>query len=80
MFQSSSYSFPCKRPSGQRWQAAKLYRVDLYETRFPLCGTRMMWVRVGHKWVHLAAPNQLDKFKIRRSEFDKLNPQLLEIS
>lgn len=72
---SRASSFPCRRPKGERWQAAKLYRVELYETRFPLSGVRLMWCRVGHKWVHLAAPNQLDKFKIRRTEWQKLYPQ-----
>tara|TARA_E500000305_G_scaffold105720_1_gene103458 strand:+ start:867 stop:1181 length:315 start_codon:yes stop_codon:yes gene_type:complete len=60
------------RPPEKTWADAKLYRCDLYDTRYPVCGTRLVWVNVGWKWVRLCTPIQHDKWRIRRAEWDKI--------
>ena len=58
------------------WSNAQLYRCDLYDTRYPVCGTRLVWVVVGRKWVRFCTPIQHDKWRIRREEWDKIPHEL----
>ena len=64
------------RPPEATWADAKLYRCDFYDTRYPVCGTRLVWVVVGWKWVRLCTPVQHDKWRIRREEWDKIPQEL----
>ena len=66
------------RPPEATWADAKLYRCDLYDTRYPVCGTRLVWVVVGWKWVRLCTPVQNHKWRIRRAEWDKIPHELQE--
>ena len=67
---------PSWQPTEATWSTAKLYRCDLYDTRYPVCGTRLVWVVVGRKWVRFCTPIQHDKWRIRREEWDKIPHEL----
>lgn len=60
------------KPTEATWKNAKLYEVRLMDSRLPVCGTRMVWAVVGYKWVRICTPIQLDKFRMRRAEWDAL--------
>ena len=64
------------RPDGQRWQKAELYRVALYNSRLPVCGCRLVWAIVGWKWVYVCTPVTNIKWKMRRAEWDGVQPEL----
>ena len=65
-----------QRPPEKTWSDAQLYRCDLYDTRYPVCGTRLVWVVVGRKWVRLCTPIQHQKWRIRRDDWDKIPHEL----
>ena len=65
-----------QRPPEKTWSDAQLYRCDLYDTRYPVCGTRLVWVVVGRKWVRFCTPIQHDKWRIRRDDWDKIPHEL----
>ena len=58
------------RPPWSQWAKAKLYQADLYNLRWPVCGTRYVWVVEGYKWVKLCTPIQHDKWRISRDDWD----------
>ena len=60
------------------WAKAKLYRVDLYNVKWPRCGTRLVWAVVGRKWVRVCIPIELIKFRMRRDEWDAIPHELFE--
>ena len=66
------------RPKEATWDNAKLYRVDFYDLRLPVSGTRLVWAVVGRKWVRICTPVQNKKFRVRRGEWDKMSTQLIE--
>ena len=66
------------RPKEATWDNAKLYRVDFYDLRLPVSGTRLVWAVVGRKWVRICTPVQNKKFRVRRGEWDKMSTQLVE--
>ena len=37
------------KPKEATWSTAKLYRVDLYNVKWPRSGTRLVWAVVGKK-------------------------------
>ena len=65
-----------QRTPEKTWSDAQLYRCDLYDTRYPVCGTRLVWVVVGRKWVRFCTPIQHDKWRIRRDDWDKIPHEL----
>ena len=62
---------PSWQPTEATWANAKLYRCDLYDTRHPVSGTRLVWVVVGRKWVRLCTPKQHQKWRMKRADWDK---------
>ena len=66
------------RPVEATWSNAKLYRVDLYNVKWPRCGTRLVWAVVGRKWVRVCIPIELIKFRMSRNEWDRLPHELFE--
>ena len=66
------------RPKEAAWDNAKLYRVDFFDMRLPVSGTRLVWAVVGYKWVRICTPIQNKKFRVRRGEWDKMSRQLIE--
>ena len=66
------------RPKEATWDNAKLYRVDFFDMRLPVSGTRLVWAVVGYKWVRICTPIQNKKFRVRRGEWDKMSTQLIE--
>jgi hypothetical protein len=80
---SMTYSFTNKpvemtdtflpRPMEATWKNAKLYRVHLMDSRWPVCGTRLVWAIVGYKWVRICTPIQNTKFRMRRADWDNLS-------
>lgn len=66
------------KPKEATWDNAKLYRVDFYDMRLPVSGTRLVWAVVGYKWVRICTPIQNKKFRLRRGEWDKMSTQIIE--
>tara|TARA_X000001382_G_C3091967_1_gene153851 strand:- start:7 stop:282 length:276 start_codon:yes stop_codon:yes gene_type:complete len=66
------------RPKEAAWDNAKLYRVDFFDMRLPVSGTRLVWAVVGYKWVRICTPVQNKKFRMRRGEWDKMSTQLIK--
>jgi len=66
------------KPKEAAWDNAKLYRVDFFDMRLPVSGTRLVWAVVGYKWVRICTPVQNKKFRMRRSEWDKMSTQLIK--
>jgi len=66
------------KPKEATWNTAKLYRVDFYDMRLPVSGTRLVWAVVGRKWVRVCTPIQNKKFRMRVSEWDKMPTELIE--
>ena len=67
---------PSWQPTEATWANAQLYRCDLYDTRYPVSGTRLVWAVVGRKWVRLCTPIQHQKWRIRRDDWDKMPHEL----
>jgi len=65
------------RPAGKVWSEAGLYQVDLYSTKYPVCGTRHVWAVVGRKWVKVCTPIQNDKWRMSRTEWDAIPSKLI---
>ncbi len=66
------------KPKEAAWDNAKLYRVDFFDMRLPVSGTRLVWAVVGYKWVRICTPIQNKKFRMRRGEWDKMSTQLIK--
>ena len=64
--------FKQSKPNSASWRTAKLFNVDLYISRLPICGGRACWVIVGRKHVRLCEAFSNIKMKIRRSEWEAL--------
>lgn len=60
------------KPKNKTWSTAKLFDARFYDSRWPVCGQRMVWAVVGHKWVRVCTPVQQAKFRMRRADWDKL--------
>lgn len=60
------------KPKSASWRTAKLFAVDLYISRLPICGGRFCFVVVGRKHVRLVEVISNIKMKIRRAEWDAL--------
>ena len=66
------------RPKEAAWDNAKLYRVDFFDMRLPVSGTRLVWAVVGYKWVRICTPVQNKKFRMRRGEWDKMSTEIIK--
>ena len=66
------------RPVEATWSKAKLYRVALYNVKWPRSGTRLVWAVVGRKWVRVCIPIELIKFRMRKDEWDAIPHELFE--
>ena len=64
------------KPKEATWSTAKLYKVDLYNVKWPRSGTRLVWAIVGRKWVRICVPVELIKFRMRRDEWDAIPHEL----
>ena len=64
--------FKTRKPKEATWRTAKLYAADFYNVKWPVCGSRLVWAVVGHKWVRLCTPIQNDKWRMKRSDWDAL--------
>ena len=51
-------------PKGNVWNNAEMYKVYLNLPRLSLCGTRLLWVVVGRKWVKLCTLVEDTKMRI----------------
>mgnify|MGYP005678756865 CR=1 FL=1 len=65
--------FKTRKPTAASWRTAKLYQADFYNVKWPVCGSRLVWAVVGHKWVRLCTPVQNDKWRMRRADWDGLS-------
>lgn len=61
-----------KKPSEKAWRTSRLYRVHLFDQRWPVAGFRMIFAVVGHKWVRCVTPITNIKFKMSRADWDAL--------
>jgi hypothetical protein len=58
------------KPKGNSWKTAKLFDADLYISRLPICGGRMVWAVVGWKRVRCCEAFSNIKFSLSRKEWD----------
>ena len=66
------------KPTEATWQNAELYRVDMYNVKWPRSGTRLVCAVVGRKWVRVCIPIELIKFRMSRNEWDAIPHELFE--
>ena len=66
------------KPQEKTWDSAKLYKVDFFDVRFPVSGTRLVWAVVGRKWVRICLPIVLKKFRVSRKLWDEIPTELLK--
>ena len=59
------------KPKGT-WKTAKLFKVRLFEQRLPICGSFLVWAKVGYKWVKIMSYTHTVKFKMTRKAWDEL--------
>ena len=59
------------KPKGA-WQTAKLYKVRLFEPKLPICGSFLVWAKVGYKWVKVMNLIHTVKFKMSKKSWDDL--------
>ena len=62
-------------PKGNVWNNAEMYRVYLNLPRPSLCGTRLLWVVIGRKWVKLCTLVEDTKMRISISEWNNLQKE-----
>ena len=62
-------------PKGNVWNNAEMYRVYLNLPRLSLCGTRLLWVLFGRKWVKLCTLVEDTKMRISISEWNNLQKE-----
>jgi hypothetical protein len=65
-----TFKFRNTKPATNSWRTAKPFSADLYNLRWPLAGTHMIWAVVGHKWVRVYKPVTNVRFKIKRADWD----------
>jgi len=58
------------RPREATWRTARLYQADLYNVRYPVCGTHLIWAVVGHKHVRCVKPITNQKWRMKRRDWD----------
>ncbi len=64
------------KPKETSWSTAKLYRVDLYNVKWPRCGTHLVWAIVGSKWVRVRMPIENIKFRMSRRDWNSIPHEL----
>ena len=62
-------------PKGNVWNNAEMYKVYLNLPRLRLCGTRLLWVVVGRKWVKLCTLVEDTKMRISINEWNNLQKE-----
>ena len=66
------------KPTVASWCTAQPFSVDLYSSRYPVCGTHMVWAVVGYKWVRIRkAFGQVVPWRVRRAEWDQMAKRAL---
>lgn len=60
------------KPKEKAWSTAKLFKADIYNLRLPVCGCRLIWAVVGHKWVRCCTPITNIKWRMKRTEWDQM--------
>ena len=61
------------RPPEKTWATADLIRVYLgMNAPAGMAGCRLVWAKIGYKWVRLCTPVTHIKHRMRRSEWDKI--------
>ena len=68
-----------QKPKSASWRTAKLFAVDLYISRLPVCGGRFCFAVVGRKHVRLCEAGSNIKMKIRRAEWDTLGKREIAV-
>ena len=62
-------------PKGNVWNNAEMYKVYLNLPRLSRCGTRLLWVVVGRKWVKLCTLVEDTKMRISINEWNNLQKE-----
>lgn len=71
-----------EKPTSQVWKNAKRYKARFFESKYPLCGTYVVYAVIGRKWVRISqgdlvlpdksGRHQLPRFRMSVREWDKL--------
>ena len=71
-----------QKPISNIWKNAKRFRARFFETKYPICGTYLVYAVLGRKWAmvsqwELVSPcgelrHQLPRFRMHINEWNKL--------
>ena len=69
-----------EKPQSLVWKNAQRYKARFFESRYPLCGTYLVYVVEGRKWARVSqgdlvnkdSRSALTRFKMSRKDWDKL--------
>ncbi len=60
-------------PKSKKWQGAELFDLSFGSEAWPIgSGRRLVWVKVGRSWVHLAEAFAPYRKKIRKSVWENI--------
>ena len=62
------------KPEGKSWKTSKIYNV-YFGMGFPVSGLRLVHAIVGRKYVRICLPVCKRKFKVKRRDWDNLDPR-----
>ena len=69
-----------EKPQSPVWKNAQRYRARFFESRFPICGTHLVYVVEGRKWARISQGDlvsdnnrsALVRFRMNIKEWEKL--------
>ena len=69
-----------EKPQSPVWKNAQRYKARVFESRFPICGTHLVYVVEGRKWARISQGDlvsddnrsALVRFRMSMKEWEKL--------
>ena len=69
-----------EKPQSPAWKNAQRYRARFFDSRFPICGTHLVYVVEGRKWARISqgdlvsdnSRSALVRFRMNIKEWEKL--------
>ena len=69
-----------EKPQSPVWKNAQRYRARFFDSRFPICGTHLVYVVEGRKWARISqgdlvsdnSRSALVRFRMNIKEWEKL--------
>ena len=69
-----------EKPQSPVWKNAQRYKARFFESRFPICGTHLVYVVEGRKWARISqgdlvskdSRSSLARFRMSMKEWERL--------